>query len=161
MNGSKYESDKRTPSPPGVAPPQRAELLLRALATEGRLREHTPKELATAIGIHPAHWYRLRAHPKLLARCSRETLESIARYLDWPLGRVLVASATINTVDFEVVMGGSDVVDSAIMQIEGSVYGTGLRSPLRAAARDHQLLIAELYFALQAATARDSRQQES
>ncbi|MBB3181164.1 helix-turn-helix transcriptional regulator [Variovorax sp. Sphag1AA] len=134
-----------------------AKLLLAALASKAQTRGHSPNELAAAIGIHPAHWYRLRAHPAALARCDRETLQSIANYLEWPLGRVLLASAAIDIEDFEIVLGGTEVIHAAIAQIEEGAYGSGLVNPLSSASRDHQLLIAELYFELQARTANVSK----
>jgi len=134
-----------------------ANLLLKALSTQARIRGHGVNELATAIGVHPAHWYRLRAHPELLARCARATYRSIADYLAWPFGRVLLACAAIELQDFENVLGGSEVVRSAIAQIEEGTLGSGLVTPLRDAARDHQLLIAEMYFTMQAMAAKASR----
>lgn len=135
-----------------------ARLLLSALSKEARRRGHSTSELAAAIGVHPAHWYRLRAHPAYLARCGRETLKSIARYLDWPLGRVLLGSSSIDLDDFEIVLGGREAVRTALAQIEEGAFGTGLRTPLYKAARDHQLLIAELFFELLARTARGERE---
>jgi len=72
----------------------------------------------------------------------------MAAYLDWPIGRVLLASGVITQQDFEVVLGGSDVIRSSIEEIEGGPYGAALVIPLRSASRDHQLLLAELYFSL-------------
>ena len=63
MNGSTGEADERIRGAKGHTVSHGAELLLAALASEARLREHSTNELAAAIGIHPAHWYRLRAHP--------------------------------------------------------------------------------------------------
>jgi hypothetical protein len=138
-----------------------ATLLLEALSTQARIRGHDVNELATAIGVHPAHWYRLRAHPDLLARCDRSTYRSIADYLSWPFGRVLLACAAIGPRDFEYVLGGTEVVRSAIAQIEEGILGSGLSTPLEDAAKDHQLLIAEMYFTMQALAAKACRGTES
>lgn len=136
-----------------------AELLISTLEGEAVERRQTAKELAFAIGIHPAHWYRLRAAPRLLARCERPTLESIASYLRWPLGRVLLACGVVEFAEFEVFLGGRDVVTAAIAQIERSALGSSLVTPLGHAARDHQTLLAELYLALQAEKVKGQRSQ--
>lgn len=127
-----------------------AELLVSALEDLAIERRHTAIQLAIAIGIHPAHWYRLRASPGLLARCERPTLESIAFYLGWPTGRVLLACGVVSRLDFEVVLGGQEVVEQAIAQIERGAMGAGLITPLDRAAPDHRILLAELFLLLQA-----------
>jgi len=134
-----------------------AELLIAALESQSFKRGHVVSDLAVALGVHPAHWYRLRAHPRLLARCGRHTHQGMADYLEWPLGRVLLACGVITHEDFELVLGGPDVVSSSIEEIEAGPYGAALINPLRSATRDHQLLMAELYFGLRTETVRARR----
>jgi hypothetical protein len=141
--------------------PYSARLLVAALEAEANRRRHTSRTLAVALGVHPAHWYRLRATPKLLARCARPTLESIAVYLKWPLSQVLLASGAIGLDELEALLGGGDVVSETLAQLESSPLGAALTSPLASASRDHQLLIAELYAALQVERVRCARLQAS
>ena len=141
--------------------PYSAQLLVAALESEAIRRRHTVRDLAVAIGVHPAHWYRLRATPKLLARCERPTLESIAVYLKWPPSQVLLASGAIGLSELEALLGGEDAVSATLAQLERSPLGAALTRPLATATRDHQLLIAELYAALQAERIRCARLQEA
>ncbi|SCK18423.1 hypothetical protein VAR608DRAFT_1320 [Variovorax sp. HW608] len=83
-----------------------------------------------------------------LARCERETLESIADYLGWPIGRVLLASGVITQGDFAVVLGGEEAIAEVISRIEGGPFGAGLVTPLSEAGQDHRLLVAELFVTL-------------
>lgn len=139
--------------------PYSAQLLVAALESEAIRRRHTVRDLAVAIGVHPAHWYRLRATPKLLARCERPTLESIAVYLKWPPSQVLLASGAIGLSELEALLGGEDAVSATLAQLERSPLGAALARPLSSASRDHQLLVAELYAALQAERLRCTRLQ--
>ena len=133
-------------------------LLIEALENEAIRRRHTAADLAFALGVHASHWYRLRAEPDLLARCGRDTHRSIAAYVSWPLGRVLLASGVIDQVDFEVVQfGGDTVVSDAIRQLEESAYGAGLVTSLFHAPRDHQILMAELFTELRAERVRTQK----
>lgn len=141
--------------------PYSAKLLVAALEAEAVRRRHTVRSLAFAIGVHPAHWYRLRATPKLFARCERSTLESIAVYLKWPLSQVLLASGTMGLDELEALLGGEDAVSASLAQLERSPLGAALSTPLTGASRDHRLLIAELYAALQAERLRCARLQAS
>lgn len=134
-----------------------AKLLVSALEAEAFKRRHTHAELAIAIGVHPAHWYRLRANPHLLVRCERETLESIAVYLGWPFWRVLLGSGVVGQSEVEVLLGGDELIASGIEEIESGPLGAGLVHPLKEAPRDHQLLFAELYFSLRAEIAKTRR----
>lgn len=124
-------------------------LLIRALRRRAYEQGHTIEDLANAIDVHPSHWYRLNVDPSLLSRCERKTLDGIARYLDWPIGRILLASGAVTADDFEIVLAPDRAIEQALSAIEGGPYGTGLRTPLRQAAPDHQRLIAELYLASQ------------
>lgn len=126
-------------------------LLIEVLENEAIRRRHSAADLAVALGVHPSHWYRLRASPNLLARCERHTHRNIAVYVNWPLGRVLLASGVIDQIDFEVVQfGGERIVSDTIRQLEESAYGAGLVTSLSRAPRDHQILMAELFSALRA-----------
>jgi len=139
-------------TPPGSADTDGSAALRLIDALERRaVREsQSPSQLAAALGVHPSHWYRLRADPQALARCERATLERIARYLDWPFGRVLLASWHVSAQDLEIALDPASAVAGAIEAIEQGPFGTGLRTPLINAAPDHRRLIAELFTALQA-----------
>lgn len=135
-----------------------AVLLVEALENEAIRRHHAAGDVAFALGVHPSHWYRLRAAPHLLSKCGRHTHRSIAAYVNWPLGRVLLASGVIDQVDFEVIQfGGEKIVSDTIGQLEKSAYGAGLVTSLFQAPRDHQVLMAELFTALRAERARAQR----
>jgi len=134
---------------PSRAPRLSSLLLIKAIQRRAYERGHGVQDLANAIDVHASHWYRLNADPSLLARCERKTLEGIARYLGWPIGRVLLASGAVTQHDFEIVLAPDIAIACALSAIEGGPYGTGLQTPLRRAAPDHQRLIAELYLATQ------------
>lgn len=135
-----------------------ASLLIEAVENEAIRRRHNAADLAFSLGVHASHWYRLRAEPSLLARCGRDTHRSIAAYVNWPLGRVLLASGVIEQIDFEVVQfGGESVVSDTIRQLEESAYGAGLVTSLFHAPRDHQILMAELFSELRAERVRTQK----
>lgn len=128
--------------------------LLDAVAAAASRRAHTVAELSICLGVHPSHWYRLRRDPTALRRCQHQTLEGIAKYVDWSIGRVLLASGAVSEADLQVEVRPDTVVASALKTLKAGPFGAGLATDLDAAAPDHKRLIAELFLLVQAQSTR-------
>ncbi len=53
-----------------------------AIETAAIEREHRPADVARFIGLHAAHYYRVRKSPSQLSRCHLDVLRRIAQYID-------------------------------------------------------------------------------
>ena len=81
----------------------------------------------------------------------------LARWAEWPLGRVYLAAGILEPTDLEVHLDAGGVVMAALDAVEHSALAAGLSTPLRQATLDHQRLIAELYLLAEQATLRGTK----
>lgn len=132
-------------------------LLADALQKEAQVRGHAAKEVADVLNVHPSHWYRLRRTPDLFQQCEHRTLERVAGYLRWPLGRVYFASGVLQPADFEALGSANASTAEALARLRRSPFIAALRTPLEAAASDHQSLFAELFVATEQAALQAAR----
>jgi hypothetical protein len=120
-------------------------LLVEEVAKAAFARSHTVGELATALGIHPSHWHRLRRGPAALRRCKHQTLEAIADYIGWPVGRVLLSCGKVSASDLQIHLHPDQIVRGVLKTLQAGPLGATLQTGLDTAAPDHQRLIAELF----------------
>lgn len=131
--------------------------LVQAIEHRALEKKHAVVDLARSLDIHVSHWYRIRKNSALLAHCERPVLVRVARYVEWPLGRIFLAAGILGVDDFDAVMFPENAQRDALTQLKLSPFSAQLSTPLETAAADHRRLMAELYVALQAAAIRSAQ----
>jgi hypothetical protein len=128
-----------------------ARTLIDAMLRAASERQHTFVQTAKFLDVTDVYWNRLRRRPELLRRCSQPLLQRIALYVGWPLLNVYVAAGILAWSDVTAALHSRDAARDALLQIVRTPLGAAIRTPLKDAAADHQMLIALLFLSVQQA----------
>ena len=122
--------------------------LWQAIEAISMARGHRPSDVARFVGLHAAHYYRIRKHPQQIARCRPEVLARFAAYVDWTVLDVYLGSGLIDASDLWSAPASAEVLREALVKVARGRFASGLITSLDDAAPDHQLLIARLHVAV-------------
>ncbi|GAB2600804.1 hypothetical protein GCM10027034_37470 [Ramlibacter solisilvae] len=128
-----------------------ARTLIEAMLRAASERRHTFVQTAKFLDVSDVYWNRLRRRPELLRRCSQPLLQRIALYVGWPLLSVYVAAGILAWSDVSAALHLREPARDALLQIIRTPLGAAIRTPLKEAAADHQMLIALLFLSVQQA----------
>ncbi len=123
-------------------------VLWQAIEASALERQHRPADVARYVGLHAAHYYRLRKSPSQLARCHPDVLRRLAEYVYWTVLDVYVGVGLIDPGDLWTSPRSSHVLRDALKKLAASRFASGIVTPIDCAAEDHQLLIARLHVAV-------------
>ncbi len=142
----------RKPSPPHegghLASNPTPSTLWHAIEAVSLARGHRPSDVARFVGLHAAHYYRIRKHPQQIARCRSEVLARFSEYVEWTVLDVYLGSGLIDPSDLWAAPTSAEVLREALVKVARGRFASGLTTPLDDAALDHQLLIARLHVAV-------------
>jgi hypothetical protein len=133
----------------GLPGMQEAKALIDAMLRAASERRHSLAQTARSLGITDVHWGRLRRRPELLSRCDRPLLERIAYYVGWPLLNVYVAAGILSWNEVSAALYSGTAVRDVLHQIVRTPLGAAVKTPLKDAAADHQMLIGMLFLSAQ------------
>lgn len=129
---------------------QRARHLRDTILECGREKGHAAADIARALDISLGHWYRLRKEPDRFANIEFRRARCIASYVGWPVAQVLVAIGWVLPRELGQDFSSDAVLDRALKRLMREAVANGVSTPLKAAARDHRVLIARLLLAAEA-----------
>jgi hypothetical protein len=141
----------RTTTPSKGEQSARAAHLRDAIQQRAQEKGHSAAELASILDMSVGHWYRLKKEPMRLARLTLARLDAIANYAGWPRVRVMVAIGWLQPAEVDQLISGPSAVEQALQRIKQGSMSSGVRTPLDRASRDHQVLMARLLVAAEAA----------
>jgi hypothetical protein len=130
---------------------RRAKHLRDAIVQRAQERNNSAADLARILGMSQGHWYRLKAEPLRLGRLTLERLETIAAYVGWPRVQVMVAIGWLHQSEIDHVISVDGVIQRALQRLEHGGLANGLTTPFARASVDHQVFMARLLIAAEAA----------
>jgi hypothetical protein len=148
---TQLEPRGKTTSPSKGEQSTRAAHLRDAIQHRAQEKGHSAAELARILDMSVGHWYRLRKEPQRLARLTLARLDIVARYVGWPRVQVMIAIGWLQPAEVDEVISGAGAVEQALQRIKQGSMSNGLRTPLDRASPDHQVLLARLLIAAEAA----------
>jgi hypothetical protein len=131
---------------------RRAAHLLDAIVQRARDRGHGATDIARVLNMSAAHWYRIRNEPIRLAKLGLERLDALSSYIGWSRVQVMVAVGWLQQSEIDAVVSADGAIQQALQRLEHGGLANGLVTPLKHAATDHQVLMARLLLAAEAAT---------
>jgi hypothetical protein len=129
---------------------QLARHLRDAILECGKEKSHTAADIARALDVSLGHWYRLRKDPDRFTNIEFRRARCVATYVGWPVAHVLVAIGWVLPGELGEDFSSDAVLDRALKRLMREAVTQGVTTPLKTAARDHQVLLARLFLAAEA-----------
>lgn len=135
---SSQDADRSAPHPQPTT-------LWRAIDVAALARGHSASDIARFVGLHAAHFYRLRKAPALIAKCHPDVLARFAAYIGWTVLDVYAGAGLVDLRELWTSPSTAEVLRNTLKAVSVSRYASGIVTPMSEASADHQVLIARLH----------------